>query len=327
MRSLEQIQELFRVPLTSQDELFRLPHQDQSHTHEQSIKVFSKKWQHHSKTDQTAKDAFIERQIKWHLDLYGFADEDAYRVFLKSKRVILDAGCGQGEKTAWLAQLAPHALVIGMDHADFVAVPARRFKQIENLVYVQGDIAHTGLADGVVDFILCDQVIHHTEDPAATFAELVRVMSPTGVFACYVYAKKALPRELLDDYFREKSLELDEETLMAFSQQMAKLGKTLDALNAEIQVEDIPLLNIKGGTYSIQRFIYWNFLKCFWNEELGWDNSVLTNYDWYGPSQAFRYSKEAFLEMAERCGVYPEFTRSEPACHTARFVFTPAQVS
>ena len=24
-------------------------------------------------------------------------------------------------------------------------------------------------------------------------------------------------------------------------------------------------------------------LKCFWNEELGWHQSVMVNYDWYSP--------------------------------------------
>lgn len=38
--------------------------------------------------------------------------------------------------------------------------------------------------------------------------------------------------------------------------------------------------------------IYWNFIKCFWNEELGYDTSVATNFDWYSPSNAKRYSEE-----------------------------------
>ena len=45
-------------------------------------------------------------------------------------------------------------------------------------------------------------------------------------------------------------------------------------------------------------FLYWNFLKCFWNEDLGRETSVVTNYDWYSPSNARRYSKQV-LDLIE----------------------------
>ena len=45
----------------------------------------------------------------------------------------------------------------------------------------------------------------HTENPELTFSEFVRIIRKNkGEVGCYFYAKKALPRELLDDYFRTK---------------------------------------------------------------------------------------------------------------------------
>ena len=73
---------------------------------------------------------------------------------------------------------------------------AQLFADLENLVFIRGDIARTPFRDGAVDYVSCDQVIMHTEDPDATFAELARITAADGQFACYFYAKKALPREL-----------------------------------------------------------------------------------------------------------------------------------
>ena len=59
-------------------------------------------------------------------------------------------------------------------------------------------------------------MIQHTEDPDRTFAELTRVTHPAGgEFACYFYAKKALPRELLDDYFRSRCLSMHKDENLA----------------------------------------------------------------------------------------------------------------
>ena len=54
----------------------------------------------------------------------------------------------------------------------------------------------------------------------------------------------------------------------------------------------MPLLDIKGGSYNLQRFIYWNFIKCFWNSKMGIETSTYVNFDWYSPSNAKRFSRE-----------------------------------
>ena len=67
------------------------------------------------------------------------------------------------------------------------------------------------------DYVSCDQVIHHTKIPPKTFKELVRVTRINHDISCYVYRKKALPRELLDDYFREFSKQLTHDDIMELS--------------------------------------------------------------------------------------------------------------
>ena len=103
------------------------------------------------------------------------------------------------------------------------------------------------------------------------------------------------------------------------SEQLTLLGRRLSDLNIEIEVPDIPLLEIKGGKIDLQRFIYWNFLKCFWNEDLGLNTSISTNYDWYAPANAERYTLQEFLKMIEDSSLENSFIHSEEACHSGRF--------
>jgi ubiquinone/menaquinone biosynthesis C-methylase UbiE len=289
-------------------------HTNQQHTND----AFSEKWQKYEKSDE--KERLFQFQRDWYLKLYGFNTEEALASFLSSKNVIFDAGCGLGYKAAWFAKLAPHALVIGMDFSDVASQSAQCYREIENLFFIQGDIAHTGLRDGSVDYTSCDQVIMHTEDPVSTFAELARVTARAdGEFACYFYTKKALPRELLDDYFRTQCLKMEKDELWLMSEQLTEFGKRLSELNVSFECPDIPALGIKGGRYDIQRFIYWNFIKCFWNDELGKETSIVTNFDWYSPSNARRFSEAEVHAIIESNGMVERFFHLEEACFSGRF--------
>jgi len=285
---------------------------------QQTNEVFSDKWERYEHSDE--KERLYEFQRQWYLRLYGFADEAALARHLSGCRVIFDAGCGLGYKAAWFARLAPQALVIGMDYSDAARQAASAYADLPNLFFVQGDIARTGFVDGAIDYVSCDQVIMHTEDPEQTFAELARIASPRGgQVACYFYAKKALPRELLDEHFRQHCKELSRDELWAMSEQLTELGRRLSELKVSFDAPDIPALGIKGGTVDLQRFIYWNFLKCFWNPGLGRETSVVTNFDWYSPSNARRFSEAEVRGIVKTNGLSDVFFHAEEACYSGRF--------
>lgn len=285
---------------------------------QQTNDVFSDKWEKYDQSDE--KQRLYEFQRNWYLKLYGFETEDELRAYLASCDVIFDAGCGLGYKAAWFAELAPHALVIGMDFSDAARHAANNYADLPNLFFVQGDIANTGLRDGSVAYASCDQVIMHTENPEHTFAELSRISHRSGgQVACYFYAKKALPRELLDDHFRTACSQLTRDELWAMSEQLTELGRRLSELNVSFEAPDIPALGIKGGTYDIQRFIYWNFLKCFWNAELGRETSLVTNFDWYSPSNARRFSEAEVRNIVATNNLSETFFHIEEACYSGRF--------
>jgi SAM-dependent methyltransferase len=284
------------------------------HTNE----AFSEKWMT-LEQDPEDTEGWKRVQLRFYLNCYGYESEEEFASFLRTRRVILDGGCGPGYKAAWFARLAPHALVVAMDRTDSAYLAAKRYAHLPNLVAVKGDISDTPFRDGAFDFISCDQVLHHTDSPPDTVKEFARILSQDGQLNTYVYARKALPRQLLDDHLLDYAKQLSKDEIWALSGQLTELGKTLSELNIQIDVPDMPALGIKGGRQDLQRFLYWNFLKCYWNEEAGFDASKMINFDWYAPSTAFRYSRDEFVELLAGAGFRPEFLHSEEACHTGRF--------
>lgn len=285
---------------------------------QQTNDVFTDKWERYDQSDE--KERLYEFQRQWYLKLYGFSSETELADHLRQCRVVFDAGCGLGYKAAWFASLSPETLVVGMDFSDAAHQAARAYSALPNLIFVQGDIARTAFMSGCIDYVSCDQVIMHTEDPEQTFAELARIArAQSGQVACYFYAKKALPRELLDEHFRSKCSELSRDELWEMSEQLTELGRRLSELNVKFDAPAIPALGIKGGQVDIQRFVYWNFLKCFWNPELGRETSVVTNFDWYSPSNARRFSEEEVKAIVRSNGLRDIFFHAEEACYSGRF--------
>jgi ubiquinone/menaquinone biosynthesis C-methylase UbiE len=285
----------------------------------QTSRVFAEKWKAIDYKSEDFARAF-RRQRKWYLELYGFESERALAGFLRSSPAILDAGTGTGAKASWFASLAPDSLVIAAEISDSIYEAASQYRTVENLRFVKCDISELSfIPDDSFDYVSCDQVIHHTAAPETTFQELVRVTRARGDLSCYVYRRKAILRELLDEKCRELFLSASHDELFSLAEQVTELGKVLDTVKGELDFPEIPALEIVGGRMSLQRFVYWNFLKCYWNPEMGHKNSVLTNFDWYGPSQAFRYREEEFMNWIVTNGLETMHFHRESACYSGRF--------
>lgn len=276
---------------------------------ENTAKRFTSKWVEVDKKVQI--ENIINHIRQRFLRLYGFNSELDFANFLSDKSLIFDAGCGLGYTSSWVAQLNPRSTVIAMDISDSVLIAAEKHKNISNLFFIKGDISETMFPSDYFDLVICDQVLHHTIDPYKTLKELARITKNNGYVFTYVYYKKAIPRELLDEYFRKRSLELSDQQLMELAEQLTLLGKILSKLNIIVDLPDIPLLDIKGGRWNLQRWIYYNFIKCYWNEKMGWEYSVLCNYDWYSPSIAYRYTEEEFKKMIDESGLKIDFFYQE----------------
>jgi ubiquinone/menaquinone biosynthesis C-methylase UbiE len=283
--------------------------------------AFSKKWKDFSKIENKSIEFsnYEKKQINWYLSLYGYKDKKHFNSVIKNKKIILDAGCGLGYKSAYIAKSAKNSLVIAMDASDSIYEAYKRFKNIKNLYFIKGDISKNIFKNSTFDLINCDQVLHHTNDVEKTLDNFKKISKKKASFHLYVYAKKSIPRELLDEEFRNWSKNLNHKQLNTLSEDVTNLGKVLSKIDKQIHFPSVELLGIKSKKQTVQRFIYDNFLKCFWNPDYGFEKSKLINYDWYAPSNAKRYSKKEFMNLLRKFNLKIDFLYEAPECFSGRF--------
>src|SRR5947207_3196439 len=101
---------------------------------------------------------------------------------------IVEIGCGTGQMCLYLARA--DRVVIGADLARaslrLGAAAARRFG-LDRVQFVETDLGRPGLRAGAFDVVYSAGVLHHTPDPRASFAHLVRLARPGGTIVLGVY--------------------------------------------------------------------------------------------------------------------------------------------
>ena len=259
---------------------------------DQTKRSFDKKWELHSYYREHTRRFYTD----WYLKRYGFEAADGLRDFLSAKRFILDAGTGAGRDATMFAQLAPSAAVYAVDTSWAALSRLARDPGHPPVAAVHADVNRLPFADGFFDFINCDQVIHHTPDPPAAFRNLGRKLRRGGEVTCYVYQRKSAVREFTDDYVRGQVAHLPFDEALEACRAITSLGKTLSDLRVQIEVDDIPMLGIRKGTYDLQRFFHWHIFKCFWNDEFDFFTNNVINADWYHPTYCYRYEPQEFRE-------------------------------
>ena len=250
--------------------------------------AFSAKWKSHHKNHQ-AKD-WLKFQRKWFLERFDWKSFNKFQKFLKSKKYILDAGTGVGNSAEMLA-VNKSSIVFALDASDSINFAYKKYRHLTNIHFIQADIRQLQFKKSFFNYIFSDQVLHHTKNTATSFKYLTKFLIKHGFISIYVYNRKAPIREYVDDYIREKTVNMSVTECTEFSKDMAYLGKALSKLRKKITIpRDIPLLGVKAGVYDVQRFVYWTFLKCFWDESNNFQRSVGVNFDWYYPKFAYRHS-------------------------------------
>ena len=101
----------------------------------------------------------------------------------RGKRV-LDAGCGHGSHTAMVAPHAKKIVGVDLNCADIARKEVEPFKNAE---VVEGDIAQIRFEEKF-DAVFCIGVIHHTDNPAATFKHLASLVKPGGRILIWAYS-------------------------------------------------------------------------------------------------------------------------------------------
>jgi 2-polyprenyl-3-methyl-5-hydroxy-6-metoxy-1,4-benzoquinol methylase len=112
--------------------------------------------------------------VALHLVRYAFAAPHC-----RAKRV-LDAGCGVGYGTSYLAEHgAAHVTGVDID-ADSVAYAQERYAA-PNVEFLVGDLRALGLDAASFDAVVSFEVIEHLREQEAFVDELARVLRPDGV--------------------------------------------------------------------------------------------------------------------------------------------------
>jgi len=102
-------------------------------------------------------------------------------------KIGLDAGCGKGRYTRFLA---PHLdALIALDGSSAVEAAARNLASFPNVVVVKADLRAVPVAPGSVDVVVCLGVLHHLEVPRQGFGSLVRLLGPGGRILVYLYSR------------------------------------------------------------------------------------------------------------------------------------------
>ena len=99
---------------------------------------------------------------------------------------VLDAGCGDGRFTAWLAVRFSSATVSGMDSdGDLVAAARLRYPALDLHV---GEIGSSALEGRQFDVIVCTDVLEHIADDRAAFSWFASRLAPRGRLILHVPA-------------------------------------------------------------------------------------------------------------------------------------------
>lgn len=111
-----------------------------------------------------------------------FLDLLAREADLARRRMVLDAGCGYGYVSRFLADHTPEsARVVGMDVADRMLDRARGLAD-SRLSFVKASLAALPFADGAFDLVVSNSVLEHVPISLRrrALAEIVRVLSDDG---------------------------------------------------------------------------------------------------------------------------------------------------
>ena len=102
-------------------------------------------------------------------------------------KVGLDAGCGKGRYTRFLA--AHLDATVALDGSAAVEAAARNLAELPSVLVVKSDLREAPFAPASFDFVSSLGVLHHLDDPRAGFQRLLSYLAPGGRILVYLYSR------------------------------------------------------------------------------------------------------------------------------------------
>lgn len=241
--------------------------------------------------------------FEWYCKKLGLSSQSDLEAFYGGKRMILEVGPGSGFNTRFMAEHC-RGEVFAADISEAAVTTFGNTSDLENCHVIQSDLMDLPFADGTFDFIIADGVLHHTPDTHAAVDALYRKLAPGGQFFFYVYRAMGAARRFCDEHIRQHFKGLEPEQCYAACEPLTELGRELSKLNAKITLEKpIDVLGIPAGTHDVQRLLYYNFVKCFWNDAFDFETNNMVNFDWYHPHHAWQHTEDEVRGWLEHLGV------------------------
>ena len=263
--------------------------------------TFSDKWRRFKRygLEPEHQDFLFE----WYRKKLGLGTAQELEEFYAGFNRILEVGPGSGFNTRFMAQHCG-GTVYSVDISEAAHTTFENTQELENCLVVQADLMSTPFPDARFDFIIADGVLHHTPDTRAAVTALYHKLAPGGRFYFYVYRKMGAARQFTDAHIRQHFTRLEPQACYEACEAITALGRELSKLNVSITLDKaIDVLGIPAGTHNVQRLIYYNFMKCFWNDSFDFDTNNMVNFDWYHPHNAWQHDEQEIAGWLADLGV------------------------
>lgn len=132
------------------------------------------------------------------------------------EKSVLECGCGGGQHTSYIAPVAIHITAVDLNT---VEIARERNSGNKNVKFLEADIATMDLGEQF-DVVICIGVIHHTNDPDATFKNIYRHCKPGGKIIIWTYSAEGneLVRHIVEPFRKYFLKKLSRKTLVTISE-------------------------------------------------------------------------------------------------------------
>lgn len=255
----------------------------------QTTDAFAWQW-HNSNMGHNDGSKIYSKQLFY--DRYGI-DESEIQKYTKGK-VVYDPAIGSGRVEHIFAKFAKEVYATDLSDAVYKAKENLN-NQFNNINFFKGNLINPPFLNNSFDVVICHAILQHTGNTFEGIKSLVNVLKPNGIIFFDVYRKAAPIRDFTDDFIRSLVSDLSPKDAWDKLLPLTKLSEELSKKSINVG-NDIKELEIEAGEYNLQRFIYYKFLKTFWNDNMSFEDNHMVIFDWYYPKVSERYTVEEVEE-------------------------------